>query len=229
MPWIEAALRGQKVLARATDGGELQVDEGRVEIRYKPNDGKSYRALAANLLVAPGAPRFPDAHCGDASAPPTKEQKSAQKKETAKAAIAPPDAKSITVYADGACSGNPGPAGSGVVVVAPDGGIREGCRFLGEGTNNVAELTAILIAIEATEGLGHPVRLHTDSQYAIGVLQKGWKAKANPELIATIRARLAKRPDVKLFYVPGHSGVPLNERADELAREAVKTRSSQAL
>lgn len=227
MPWIEATLRGQKVLARADEAGQLVADGGRVEIRYKPTDGRAYRASAGNLEIAPGAPRFPDAHCAEAAAAPSKEQKSETKKEAAKAAIAPPDAKSFTVYADGACSGNPGPAGAGIVVVDPSGKIREGFRYLGDATNNVAELTAVLIALDATEGLGHPVRLHTDSQYTIGVLQKGWKAKANPELIATIRARLAKRPDVRLFYVPGHSGVPLNERADELAREAVRSRRSQ--
>ncbi len=227
MPWIEAVLRGQKVFARTTEAGDFQLDGGRVEIRYKANDGRAYRALAGNLHVAPGAPRFPDEHCSEASAAPTKEQRSAQKKEQAKSQLAPPDARSFTVYADGACSGNPGPAGAGVVIVHPDGKIREGFRYLGEATNNVAELTAVLIALDATEGLGHPVRLHTDSQYSIGVLQKGWKAKANPELIAKIRARLADRRDVRLHYVPGHSGVPLNERADELAREAVKTRRSQ--
>jgi ribonuclease HI len=230
MPWIEATLRGQKVLARADEAGHLVADGGRVEIRYKPADGRAYRALAANLHVAEAAARFPDEHCASAEAAPSKEQsatssaaRSAAKKDAAKAAITPPDAQSFTVYADGACSGNPGPAGAGVVIVDPGGKIREGFRYLGEATNNVAELTAVLIALDATEGLGHPVRLHTDSQYTIGVLQKGWKAKANPELIATLRAKLAKRPDVRLFYVPGHAGVPLNERADELAREAVRT------
>jgi ribonuclease HI len=68
--------------------------------------------------------------------------------------------------------------------------------------------------------------VHTDSQYAIGVLQKGWKAKANQELVARVRAVLATR-DVRLVYVPGHSGVPLNERADELARESILARRTQ--
>jgi ribonuclease HI len=227
MPWIEASLRGQKVLARANESGELVADGGRVEIRYKPNDGRAYRALAGNLAIAPGAQTFPDAHCTDAAPAKAKDDRSAQRKEQAKTAIVAPDAKSFTVYADGACSGNPGPAGCGIVVVDPSGKIREGFRYLGEATNNVAELTAVLVALDATEGLGHPVRLHTDSQYTIGVLQKGWKAKANTELVATLRARLASRPDVRLVYVPGHSGVPLNERADELAREAVKTGRSR--
>ena len=63
--------------------------------------------------------------------------------------------------------------------------------------------------------------VHTDSQYAIGVLQKGWKAKVNQELVATTKRARGRRAGAQLVYVPGHSGVPLNERADELAREAV--------
>ncbi len=68
----------------------------------------------------------------------------------------------------------------------------------------------------------------TDSKYAIGVLTKGWKAKVNQELIARTRQVLAGR-SLKLVYVPGHSGVPMNERADELAREAVRTGTSKPL
>ncbi|MEO5731281.1 MAG: ribonuclease H, partial [Byssovorax sp.] len=131
----------------------------------------------------------------------------------------------IIVYCDGACSGNPGPAGLGVVVV--DAGRRvELSEYLGLHTNNIAELTAVLRALgEIPEG--RPAMIYTDSQYSIGVLQKGWKAKANVELVAKLRQVLKTRPAVTLAYVPGHSGVPLNERADQLAREAVEGRKSR--
>jgi ribonuclease HI len=112
------------------------------------------------------------------------------------------------------------------VLIAPDGARAEGFEFLGTATNNIAELTAILRAAELLPK-GATAIVHTDSQYAIGVLTKGWKAKANQELVATVKGALAKHPSWRLRYVPGHSGVPLNERADELAREAVGTRSSQ--
>ena len=69
--------------------------------------------------------------------------------------------------------------------------------------------------------------VHTDSQYSIGVLTKGWKAKANQELIASVKSALAGRRGWHLRYVPGHAGVPLNERADELARQAVQRRASR--
>src|SRR4029078_4664488 len=92
-----------------------------------------------------------------------------------------------TVYADGACSGNPGPAGLGIVLVAPDGKTTlEGYEYLGNATNNVAELTAILRAAEIVP-VGAAAVVHTDSQYSIGVLTKGWKAKDNQELIRGVK------------------------------------------
>ena len=68
--------------------------------------------------------------------------------------------------------------------------------------------------------------VHTDSQYAIGVLQKGWKAKANQELIHDLKKRMREFKRLTLVYVRGHAGVPLNERADQLARAAVASRAT---
>lgn len=229
MPWIHATLRGQRVLAKANADGSLVAVGGRVEIRYKANDGRAYQAGARNLEVAPGAEIFPDDHCADGQAVPSKAERSAERKATAAAKALAPGAvpkDAFTVYADGACSGNPGPAGLGIVIVAPDGKIAEGYEYLGVGTNNVAELTAILRAAEIVPDAAMAV-VHTDSQYSIGVLTKGWKAKANQELVANVKSALKKRSGWRIVYVPGHSGVPLNERADELAREAVRTRASR--
>jgi ribonuclease HI len=233
MPWVEATLRGQKVLARASAEGKLVAEGGRVEIRYKPSDGRSYRASVANLNLDGGAPLFPDDHCVEVSAPAPRgtaaEEKRAKKAASA-ARVQPAKAGEWVVFTDGACSGNPGPAGCGFVVVHPvTGTIREGFEYLGIATNNVAELTAILRGVEAIADVAAPIRVHTDSSYAIGVLQKGWKAKANPELIARIRTELERRPNVHIVYVPGHAGVPMNERADELAREAVTSRGSRLM
>lgn len=229
MPWLFAMLRGQKVYAKAKADGELDAVGGRVEIRYKPNDGRVYQAGTRNLEVVPGGELMPDETCGEAAPAPTKAERSAERKEKAAASALAPGAvpkDAYTVYADGACSGNPGPAGLGIVIVAPDGKIAEGFEYLGTGTNNIAELTAILRAAELVPGEAAAV-VHTDSQYSIGVLTKGWKAKANQELVANVKAALAKRKGWRIVYVPGHAGVPLNERADALAREAVGTRASK--
>lgn len=214
MPWIHATLRGQRVIARANPDGSFAVERGRVEVRYKPNDGRAYQASPQNLEVVGGAQVLADDTCGPAGGA----QASSPRK--AEAPVHPADA--WIAYTDGACSGNPGPAGSGVVIVSPDGKIHDGLESLGEATNNVAELTAILRAVEWIPPEARAIVVHTDSQYAIGVLQKGWKAKANQDLVARTKKRVEAR-GVKLVYVPGHRGVALNERADALAREAVQT------
>lgn len=224
------------MLARCEDDGTLRVEDGgRVEIRYKPHDGKAYRAYPSNLSATGEQAVLPDEHCAPAGEPTPKasastdgaatQKKAASKssktaKTSSTATEEPHDGKALVVYADGACSGNPGPAGLGVVVYDADG-KRELSEFLGRATNNIAELTAILRAAEALVEETRPIVLKTDSQYSIGVLTKGWKAKANPELIANVKAAMAKVPHMKLRYVEGHAGHAGNERADELARAAV--------
>ena len=64
--------------------------------------------------------------------------------------------------------------------------------------------------------------LYTDSSYSIGVLTKGWKAKANKELIFEVRDQLKARKSVRLHWIAGHVGIPGNERADALANKGVE-------
>jgi len=214
MPWRHATLRGQNVLARVRADGQFDEKDGRVEIRYRASDTRAYHARASNL-VAKHDPLVEDGDVAPAEAAKPKKATPARIEEHKGSWVA---------YTDGACTGNPGPAGSGTIVIEPGGKIHESYAYLGEGTNNVAELTGILHALEATPKTELLV-VHTDSQYAIGVLSKGWKAKANNALIDRIRKALHGRA-VRFVYVPGHAGVPLNERADELAREAIRTRKS---
>ena len=129
------------------------------------------------------------------------------------------------MYADGACSGNPGPAGLGVAIFDGED-RRELSEYLGHGTNNIAELTAIQRALEALAGEERTVEIKTDSSYSIGVLTKGWKAKANQALIVDVKAALSKVPSVRIMYVKGHAGIAGNELADALARAAVDSRKT---
>ena len=222
MPWVRATLRGQRIYARAAADGALQAVNGKVEIRYKPDDGRMYHAAAKNLeAVEPTV--LPDETC--ASAEPTAKPAKEEKRPVKSADVETSSAGDRTaVYTDGACTGNPGPAGLGVVVVLPESRL-ELSEFLGDGTNNIAELTAILRGIEEAPAEGHLV-IHTDSQYAIGVLSKNWKPKKNIELIAGIRERMRARKKISFVYVPGHAGVPLNERCDQLARDAIRSRKN---
>lgn len=134
----------------------------------------------------------------------------------------------VTIYTDGACSGNPGPGGWGAILISSE---RERELWGGEGrtTNNRMEMMA---AIQALEALTRPCRveLHTDSQYLrqgitewiSGWKARGWKTAAkapvkNEDLWRRLDEARA-RHEVSWRWVKGHAGHPLNERADGLAR-----------
>ena len=141
---------------------------------------------------------------------------------------AQPPGKQVQAFTDGACSGNPGPGGWGVVLRY---GGHERELFGGEAdtTNNRMELMA---AIQALEALKRPVRilLTTDSRYVMqGITQwlPGWKARgwrtADKKPVKNVdlwqRLETAMTPhEVELSWVRGHAGHPENERADALAR-----------
>ena len=136
--------------------------------------------------------------------------------------------KTVTIYTDGACSGNPGPGGWGAILVY--GGHRrelsggEGCT-----TNNRMELTAV---IEALRALNQPcqVELYSDSKYVVDALEKGWvygwkrdgwrkkdkKPALNPDLWEQLLAEL-DRHQVRFHWVRGHADNPENNRCDQLA------------
>jgi ribonuclease HI len=233
VPWRKARFKDSEVLARCDDSGRLTAQGGRVEIRYRATDQRSYNASLSNLAPIEGGEIMSDDACAAAAPAAARgaqgggstrsgSMSKAQKSE-ASGANKPLLENAIVAYTDGACSGNPGPAGAGVVLI--DGKERrELSEYLGTGTNNIAELTAIELAVRAAP-IDRPIRVHTDSQYAIGVLTKGWKAKANQELIGKLR-ELLKGRKVEIVYVPGHAGVLLNERADVLAVQAVQQRAS---
>jgi len=136
--------------------------------------------------------------------------------------------ESVTIYTDGACSGNPGPGGWGAILVS---GGREKELSGGEPrtTNNRMELTAV---IEGLSALKRPcnVKLVTDSKYVVDAIEKGWalrwqkngwmrspKEKAlNPDLWEKLLS-LLKIHKVSFQWVKGHAGHPYNERCDALA------------
>ena len=137
----------------------------------------------------------------------------------------------VTIYTDGACSGNPGPGGWGAMLVYGDS-TREMKVGEPETTNNRMEMMA---AISALEALKRPciVDLYTDSQYLregltnwiYGWKSRGWKTAdkkpvKNIDLWQRLDALRAKH-DVTLHWVKGHAGHPENERCDALAREAI--------
>jgi ribonuclease HI len=138
-------------------------------------------------------------------------------------------ADEVTIYTDGACSGNPGPGGYGVVLISGSHRkeLSEGYRLT---TNNRMELLAAITGLEALKRNGVKVRLYTDSQYLVNAVNNGWvfewerkrfAKKKNPDLwIRFLEAY--RRHKVTLIWIKGHNNNPLNERCDMLAVEASK-------
>ena len=136
--------------------------------------------------------------------------------------------KNVTVYTDGACSGNPGPGGWGAVLIyGPH--KKELSRGEAETTNNRMELTAVIRALSA---LKEPCRvdLYSDSRYVIDALEKGWaigwkkrgwmksdkKPALNPDLWEELLA-LTEGHEMVYHWVKGHAENPYNNRCDQLA------------
>ncbi len=136
-------------------------------------------------------------------------------------------ATQITLYTDGAASGNPGPGGYGAVLLS---GIYR--KELSAGyrltTNNRMELLAVIAGLEALKNPGCEVMVYSDSKYVIDAIEKGWlqgwiktdfKKKKNPDLWKRY-VKVASNHKVKFTWVKGHAGIPENERCDQLAVEA---------
>jgi ribonuclease HI len=137
----------------------------------------------------------------------------------------------VVMYTDGGCLGNPGPGGYGVVLMC--GGHR---KELSEGykltTNNRMELLACIKGLEALKEPCH-VTVHTDSQYVVNGIMKGWAQKwrsngwkrnkkdraINPDLWGRLLDLCAEH-DVTFKWVKGHAGHKENERCDDLANSA---------
>lgn len=237
MPWLRHRLRDADVWAKVDADATLIKDaDGRVEIVYKPAPGaRIYRAGARNLTLAPGSEPVeidaveptearPAADRTTATAPASRSSGRSSGRSSDRAPGVPVNA--IHVWTDGACSGNPGPAGLGVVVVGDGAGQREISEYLGEATNNIAELTAILRGLQAISDKTRPVLVYSDSAYSIGLLSQNWKAKKNVELVRELREVCRQFPDLRFIKVLAHSGIALNERVDQLAVSAISRRGN---
>ncbi len=145
----------------------------------------------------------------------------------------PVNLKAVLIFSDGACTGNPGPGGWGTIVVRPEGRVTELGGREPHTTNNRMELIGSIRGLAAIESPSPvPVEMFTDSTYVIqgitswihGWRQRGWKNSAgndvlNRDLWEELAREVGRLSPAKIqwHYVRGHTGIPGNERCDEIA------------
>lgn len=143
------------------------------------------------------------------------------------------DLRSLIIFTDGACTGNPGPGGWASILAFPEGRVLELGGHNPQTTNNRMEIVGTLRALAALKEAPSPVIfLYTDSTYVIrgitqwiwGWKQKGWRNSAGEEVSnrdlweeLLRQVNRLKPAKIEWKYVRGHSGVPGNERCDEIA------------
>ena len=210
LKWRRMRFKNNKVWQAMDPNGRPLEKNGKVLIKYQLKQDYEYWVNPANLEQIDAPAEAKTARVRRQSEAPAK----------TKRALPPAAPNTVHIYTDGASSGNPGPSGIGVVLQYGEK-TKEISKFIGNTTNNVAELEAIRTALMELKRRNLPVRIYTDSSYAQGVLSFGWKAQKNKELVASIRNLLSALKDVTLIKVRGHSGHAQNERADQLARAAI--------
>jgi ribonuclease HI len=135
----------------------------------------------------------------------------------------------ITIYTDGASSGNPGPGGYGVVLIYGKHRLEKSAGYTLT-TNNRMELLAVIEGLEALKINGSSVVIYTDSKYVADSVEKGWvfqweskafKKKKNPDLWIRF-LKIYRKHKIRFVWIKGHANNPENEKCDQLAVEASK-------
>jgi ribonuclease HI len=136
----------------------------------------------------------------------------------------------VTIYTDGAASGNPGPGGYGVVLESSAGHRKELSGGFRMTTNNRMELLAVIVGLSELKSTEVAITVVSDSKYVVDAINKGWlrswvnkgfKDKKNPDLWRLMIPLLDKY-NPKFQWVKGHNNHPQNERCDALAVQASK-------
>ena len=129
------------------------------------------------------------------------------------------------IYTDGSCSGNPGPGGW-AAVIEHEGATTRLSGGERSTTNNRMEITAAIKGLEAAPP-GATAVVHSDSEYLVKTMTKGWKRNVNRDLWEQLDLAAAKR-NVDFRWVRGHAGHPQNEEADRLAVQAMQAAAGNA-
>ena len=135
----------------------------------------------------------------------------------------------ITLYTDGACSGNPGPGGFGLVLISGDHRkeLSVGYRLT---TNNRMELLSVIVGLESLKKEKSSVIVYSDSKYVVGAVEKNWVfawekknfgKKKNPDLWIRF-LKIYRKHTINFIWIKGHANNKENERCDRLAVKAAE-------
>lgn len=205
--WKRMRFKRNKVYVAVNEQDRPIIEKSKVLIKYQLDQAHQYWVHPKSVFSLDESTPFPM----KATAPP----------KTAVPIDPEVSKKAIRIYTDGACSGNPGPAGIGVVMQYQQH-EKEISRYIGTATNNIAELEAIKVGLQSVKNKNLPVVVFTDSNYALGLLANGWKATQNLQLIQDIKDLTVKFKNFRFVKIKAHAGHPENERANRLAVEAIE-------
>jgi ribonuclease HI len=217
--WVRKQFKGNKVWMATDTAGRPLIHNNKVLIKYQLNQdyeywvSKDHVSDIGSVDLDPQKPAAPS---------PLKRKKKSSSSKHPQAPPEIPEQGVVTVFTDGASSGNPGPSGIGIFMEYGRH-QREISKYIGITTNNVAELQAVKTALTELKRKDLPVRIYTDSKYVYSLLCEGWKPKKNIDLINTIKKLMNMFSDIKIVKVKGHAGVEGNERADRLATNAIES------
>ncbi len=211
------SFKGNKIWVNILPTGDPLTRNNKVLIKYNLDQDHEYWIKKENLR--PEKEAVPSSRKPGKSPPRGKGKPQDRINEERSQTLQPENG--IRIYTDGASSGNPGPSGIGAVLIYK-GNKKTLSRSIGHATNNEAELVAIEQALSQLKRFDLPVRLYTDSSYALGVLTEKLKARTNQDLIERIKRRMGKFGDLEIIKVKGHAGIKENETADFLATSAIK-------
>ena len=214
--WIRKRFKKNKVWVATDSNGELMIRKNKALIKYQLDQEHEYWVNPEKIYEISSETASKERPNG---VQPLKKNPVKKKKITP---TDHPDIEKnvITIYTDGASSGNPGPSGIGVFMQYGTH-EREISKYIGNSTNNIAELTAVKTALMELKRRDLPIVLYTDSSYVCGLLISGWKAKKNISLVDSIRKLMAQFDNIEIIKVKGHGGIDGNERADQLATSAI--------
>ncbi len=210
--WIRMCFKENKVWVQTDKSGNLLTKNGKVLIKYQLKQDYEYQVLQSNLK--------PLDQCDKKDDQAKRKSKNKKKAKKNSPTHTMPE-NAISIYTDGASSGNPGPSGIGVLLKFQHH-EKTISKSIGKATNNIAELEAIRVGLMEVKKKNTPVRVFTDSSYAFGLLELGWTPKKNRDLVKNIKKIMADFKDLRFIKVKGHSDDINNEQADKLATSAIK-------